>query len=395
VPGNVTVSRIRPPRLGLSRPQIERLQRAHVAQVLGALVIERGYGAVAVADVIKHAAVSRRTFYRLFASKDEALVAAGELRLERAMSRMQAACLREARPGAQVRAALTELLELVAERPAAARLCLVECPAAGVDPAWPGRQLVPWVDRACAELGLEPALPAVATSELVAAIVGVLQARVVAGSGRVSELLPALLALGVRPARAASGSLRSASGARRKVRLGAPEHEVDRVVEALRAGGTGERRAALGRLGDLGVDAVIRQDRATLQALQRATGALAGEDGLAQRQQAQVEAVGDVVTAGLAGGTALVLGVAGVGGARRGGVSYQAFRCLRHVAEHPGATGQDVQAALGYRHLSQASRLLADLADRGLVRSRATTAGSRGWRVTETGRAELAAGSWP
>jgi len=360
---------------------MDRLRRVRVAQVATGLAVERGPAGVAVGELVARAAISRRTFYRLFEGKDAALLAACELQLELVVRRMSAACWRESEPEAQVRAALAELLAIVAEEPEAIQLWLVEGPA-GADPSWLARRLAPWVDEACEELGLEPVLPTVRTAEVVAAIMAVLRARVVIGGGDVAELLPALLALAVRPRvseRFTVAAPRVSQSAAERVRT---------LLEAATVTAGAERRVLLSQVADLVVDAVAYEDTEALEALRDA--AVAVTDGpagasLSESDRVILRSLAAAAEAGLGGGPGRVLGIAGAGGGRRGEVPHQALRCLRFIADNPGCTASEIKAALGYRNLSQVTRLLSGLANRRLIRGRAAGARGRAWRATQAG----------
>ena len=56
-------------------------------------------------------------------------------------------------------------------------------------------------------------------------------------------------------------------------------------------------------------------------------------------------------------------------------------RCLRYIGAHPGCSGEDVRRALGFGHLSQASRLLKRLERAGLIARRRGRGGANAWRI--------------
>jgi Fe2+ or Zn2+ uptake regulation protein len=57
-------------------------------------------------------------------------------------------------------------------------------------------------------------------------------------------------------------------------------------------------------------------------------------------------------------------------------------RVLRYVAAHPGCSGQEIRAALGFAHLSQVTRVLHALRDEELVARRAPRGRANSWVVT-------------
>jgi AcrR family transcriptional regulator/DNA-binding MarR family transcriptional regulator len=92
---------------------------------------ERGAGAVTVAHVVARAGVSRRTFYDLFADREECFLAA----FEDATGRVLAVVLDAYGQGGswqeRIRSGLWAALVWLDEEPALARLCVVESLAAG------------------------------------------------------------------------------------------------------------------------------------------------------------------------------------------------------------------------------------------------------------------------
>lgn len=60
---------------GLSRAEVTESQRARALQALVEVVGERGFAEAKVADVLDRAGISRKTFYELFATKEECLFA--------------------------------------------------------------------------------------------------------------------------------------------------------------------------------------------------------------------------------------------------------------------------------------------------------------------------------
>lgn len=123
----------------LSRAEVARNQRDRILDGLAAAMAERGFVATSVADIIRHAGVSRETFYQQFGSKadafDAALDIAGELltaHLLRALDGPSDAsrdALRD-RIGRLVGAYLDAILQHRAH----ARLHLVEVWASGPEP---------------------------------------------------------------------------------------------------------------------------------------------------------------------------------------------------------------------------------------------------------------------
>lgn len=116
---------------GLPRAHVGEIQRMRILSAMGEVASEMGAGAVTVAHVVARAGVSRRTFYDLFADREECFLAAFEEAIGRG-----GALVVEAYEGEQtwregIRAGLWALLRWLDEDPATARLCIVESLAAG------------------------------------------------------------------------------------------------------------------------------------------------------------------------------------------------------------------------------------------------------------------------
>lgn len=128
---------------GDPRAQLAEVQRARIVVAAIEAVGENGYAGLTIADVIARARISRRTFYEVFASRDDCFLAAFDTALEQLAGPVVAAYRGEddGRPATRARgrsawreriaAALTTALALFDERPALARLLVVETLAAG------------------------------------------------------------------------------------------------------------------------------------------------------------------------------------------------------------------------------------------------------------------------
>jgi AcrR family transcriptional regulator len=91
------------------------------------LTAERGYEATKIADVVRGAGVARKTLYDNFEGKEDLFLAAIDSSLAEARERVEAACSEaEGVWQKRVEAGLAAFLDFVAERPAAARVCLIE-----------------------------------------------------------------------------------------------------------------------------------------------------------------------------------------------------------------------------------------------------------------------------
>jgi AcrR family transcriptional regulator len=113
------------------RSEVVEMQRARLVAAVVDAVCEIGYAKVTVEHVISRARVSRRTFYQLFADRDDCIATAFEQAVAEGRALARAAYERESGWREGIRAALGSLLVTMDERPALARLCLVEVFGAG------------------------------------------------------------------------------------------------------------------------------------------------------------------------------------------------------------------------------------------------------------------------
>ena len=132
----VSAGRARPDQIrggnhGLTPEQVADSQRESVLAAMREQVAERGFKEVPVADVIARAGVSRKTFYELYASKEECFVALYEHELERLLGPALQAFAGSEPWIDRLRTAIGVLLGNLAADPVAARICFVEVLAAG------------------------------------------------------------------------------------------------------------------------------------------------------------------------------------------------------------------------------------------------------------------------
>jgi AcrR family transcriptional regulator len=128
-----TLSRLPRGRHAAPRAVVWESQRGRMLAAMATAVGEKGYGAVAVADVIARAGVSRRTFYEHFDNKEECFLAAYDAGVDAMLGAIDSA-IRDAAAGgplAIARAGTARYLETLAANPAFARTFLVEVLAAG------------------------------------------------------------------------------------------------------------------------------------------------------------------------------------------------------------------------------------------------------------------------
>jgi AcrR family transcriptional regulator len=117
-----------------SREIVWRSQRERLLEAMAAAVAEKGYARAAVADVIEHAGVSRKTFYEHFPNKEACFLAAYDAGVDALLTAIDAE-VRAAAPEwvAAAVAGTRCYLETLSANPVFARTFLVEVLAAGPD----------------------------------------------------------------------------------------------------------------------------------------------------------------------------------------------------------------------------------------------------------------------
>jgi AcrR family transcriptional regulator len=200
------LARLPPGRHGLPREFVTHNQRERLIAGLAEAIAEHGYAGTTIAHITRSAAVSRRTFYEHFESKDECFVAAYDAVMGDLRERVSAAFdERDDWPQA-IKAGIAAMLEFLASNPNLARLCMVEALVAG--PAVVERydaaikSFVPYFQK-----GREGRPPDVlarlsATTEeaLVGGMVSLISRRIIAGKAeQLEKLLPDLVEFTLTP----------------------------------------------------------------------------------------------------------------------------------------------------------------------------------------------------
>jgi AcrR family transcriptional regulator len=125
------LARLPPGRHGLPREFVAHNQRERLIAGLAEAVAEHGYSGTTIAHITSHAAVSRRTFYEHFSSKDECFVAAYDTVMNELRGRVEAGFEGAADWPHAVRSGIAAMLAFLAAEPHLARLCMVEALVAG------------------------------------------------------------------------------------------------------------------------------------------------------------------------------------------------------------------------------------------------------------------------
>lgn len=106
--------------------RVAEIQRARILAAMVDVCSERGVGEVNIAHVVARSGVSRRTFYELFAGRDDCFLAAFEEGVERVAGEVAPAYERADGWRQAVRAGLVALLSFFEREPAYGRFLLVE-----------------------------------------------------------------------------------------------------------------------------------------------------------------------------------------------------------------------------------------------------------------------------
>jgi len=125
------LARLPPGRHGLPREFVAHNQRERLIAGLAEAIAENGYAGTTIAHITRHAAVSRRTFYEHFASKDECFVAAYDTVMTELRERVGQAFEEADDWPHAVKAGIGAMLRFLAAEPNLARLCMVEALVAG------------------------------------------------------------------------------------------------------------------------------------------------------------------------------------------------------------------------------------------------------------------------
>ncbi len=111
---------------GTPRVQVEEIQRSRLLSAAAAVIDELGYEQASVQRIAARGRVSRRTFYELFGSREECLVAlldevAGRVERELAAAALEGLVWHE-----RVRGGLWTILSFLDAEPVLARICVVQ-----------------------------------------------------------------------------------------------------------------------------------------------------------------------------------------------------------------------------------------------------------------------------
>ena len=111
----------------LPREFVASHKRRRMMDAIAELSAEQGYEATKIADIVRRAAVARKTLYDNFDGKEDLFLSAVNSTITEMRIVVEEACEQNsAAPEEGIVAGLEALLDFIAEHPAAARMCMVE-----------------------------------------------------------------------------------------------------------------------------------------------------------------------------------------------------------------------------------------------------------------------------
>jgi AcrR family transcriptional regulator len=115
-----------PVRPELPREFIAGHKRRRIMDAIAELTAEQGYEATKIGDIVRRAGVARKTLYDNFEGKEEVFLSAFDSAVDEVTRRIAEDCAKVEGWEEKVQAALAALLRFVAEKPALARMCMIE-----------------------------------------------------------------------------------------------------------------------------------------------------------------------------------------------------------------------------------------------------------------------------
>lgn len=117
--------------MSTQRPELPREfvaghKRRRMMDAIAELTAEHGYEATKIADIVRRAAVARKTLYDNFDGKEDLFLSAVDSTIHEMRVTVEEACERTESPEDQIVAGLEALLEYIAAHPDATRMSMVE-----------------------------------------------------------------------------------------------------------------------------------------------------------------------------------------------------------------------------------------------------------------------------
>ncbi len=110
----------------LPREFVASHKRRRMMDAIADLTADGGYEATKIADIVRRAAVARKTLYDNFDGKEDLFLSAIDATMTEMRELVEAACAEAESPEGGIIAGLEAVLDFVAEHPAASRMCMVE-----------------------------------------------------------------------------------------------------------------------------------------------------------------------------------------------------------------------------------------------------------------------------
>jgi AcrR family transcriptional regulator len=124
-------AQVKPTRPVLPREFVAVRKRRRIMDAMAELTAEQGYEATKIADIVRRAGVARKTLYDNFDGKEEVFLGAFDGAVDEVAAQIDVACETAGEEWIdRVAAGLRAFLGCVAEKPAIARMCLVEAMSA-------------------------------------------------------------------------------------------------------------------------------------------------------------------------------------------------------------------------------------------------------------------------
>jgi AcrR family transcriptional regulator len=205
--------RLSPGRNGLSRERVTEIQRGRLIAALLEAVADCGYANLTVGKIIARARVSRKTFYDLFADREDCFLAAIDHVIDDLRGQTIDAYNTQPDWQSGVRTALTSLLTFIDSDRQVAKVLLIDALQAG-PPVLQRRDLVIdelalALDQGRSQRRYDP--PAVTAQAAVGGVLAVLQSRLLDDTAPPAmELVGALIAIVVLPYRGEAAAAREA-----------------------------------------------------------------------------------------------------------------------------------------------------------------------------------------
>jgi AcrR family transcriptional regulator len=178
----------------LPREFVASHKRRRMMDAIAELTAEQGYEATKIADIVRRAAVARKTLYDNFDGKEDLFLSAVDATMGEMRVAVEEGCERSESPEGQVIGGLEGLLEYISQHPAATRMCMVESISATRSSArLYDAGMRDFVDRLRNSALDGSDLPETIEESLVGGVAWILQQQIRRGEAeRVGDLLPEL-----------------------------------------------------------------------------------------------------------------------------------------------------------------------------------------------------------